>query len=197
MRNAHIMGIKGIFNRYTWSKLLYSNGTAICIIAVAIFMCFIICPCRTNEYYFDLLNGISNMLLSLLPNLLGFCIGGYALIIGACNLDIIKKMSMPYSDKHGFSYYQVLSAVFASTLVCQCIALVYVFSVHVIIKLDITPITETIGRIANVIGIALMLLLSGLSLSLLYYTIVNIFSFGQTIHFCIRKDGSEKCDNNK
>jgi hypothetical protein len=197
LRNAHTMGIKGIFSKYIWSKILNSTGTAICASAVLVFLIFVICPCRTNEYYFNLLDEITNLLLSLLPNLLGFCIGGYALIIGACNLDIIKKMSMPYSEKHEYSFYQIVSAVFASTLVCQCITLIIVYIVHIIIKMDIPPISNFIGKITNISVISLILFLSGISLSLLYYTIVNIFSFGQTIHFCVRKENVDQSSNKK
>lgn len=195
LRNAHTIGIKGIFIKYTWSKILKSTGTAICASAVLFFLLFVICSYRTNEYYYNLLNEITNLLLSLLPNLLGFCIGGYALIIGACNLDIIKKMSMPYSKKHEYSFFQMVSAVFASTLVCQCITLIIVYLVHIIIKMDIPPFSYLIGKITNISVISLILFLSGISLSLLYYTIVNIFSFGQTVHFCVKKENVDNSTN--
>lgn len=187
IKQAHPMSRKGIFNQYTITKILFSRGTLISLIATLVIIvgiCF-----RNNmiinEYYNTLLN-ITDIILSLLPSILGFCIGGYALIIGACSTDVIKKMSDP--QKHDLSLFQILSSVFAATLIIQCFTLVIAYIVRLCLLLEIGTNSVIIGVVVDVGMILILLFLSCISLSLLYYTIVNIFNMGQTMHFCIRLD---------
>ena len=93
IKKTHPMGLRGIFNRYTLVKIIKSTGMVVSFIATLSFTVFLWFYYKeTNEFY-TFLGKITTTLLSLLPNLLGFCIGGYALIIGACSMEIIKKMS--------------------------------------------------------------------------------------------------------
>ena len=191
---AHPMSRKGIFNKYIISKILFSRGTLISFITTLLIIVGICFRNNTtiNEYYNTLLH-ITEIILSLLPSILGFCIGGYALIIGACSTDVIKKMSDP--QKHDLSLFQILSSVFAATLIIQCFTLVIAYIVRLCLLLEIGINSVIIGVVVDVGVILILLFLSCISLSLLYYTIVNIFNMGQTMHFCIRLDIEKEKEN--
>lgn len=191
---AHPMSRKGIFNKYIISKILLSRGTLISFITTLLIIVGICFRNNTtiNEYYNTLLH-ITEIILSLLPSILGFCIGGYALIIGACSTDVIKKMSDP--QKHDLSLFQILSSVFAATLIIQCFTLVIAYIVRLCLLLEIGINSVIIGVVVDVGVILILLFLSCISLSLLYYTIVNIFNMGQTMHFCIRLDIEKEKEN--
>lgn len=191
LKQAHSMSLKGIFNKYTVSKILLSRGTLISLIITIVIIIGVCCRNDTsiNEYYNTLLH-VTDIILSLFPNILGFCIGGYTLIIGACSTDTIKKMSAP--QKHGLSLFQILSSVFAATLIIQCFTLVIAYIVHFCLLLEIGTNSVVIGVVVNVGVILILLFLSCISLSLLYYTIVNIFNMGQTMHFCISLEEENK-----
>lgn len=191
LKKAHPVSLKGIFNKYTVSKIIFSRGTLISLIITLVIIVGVCCRNDTsvNEYYNTLLH-ITDVILSLLPSILGFCIGGYALIIGACSTDTIKKMSDP--QEHGLSFFQILSSVFAATLIIQCFTLVFAYLIHFCLLLEIGTDSVIVGVAVNVSMILILLFLSCISLSLLYYTIVNIFNMGQTMHFCVRLDEENK-----
>ena len=191
LKQTHPMSRKGIFNKYTISKIIFSRGTLISLIITIVIIIGVCCRNDTsiNEYYNTLLH-VTDIILSLLPSILGFCIGGYALIIGVCSTDTIKKMSNP--QEHGLSIFQILSSVFAATLIIQCFTLIIAYIVHFCLLLEIGTNSVIIGVVVNVGMILILLFLSCISLSLLYYTIVNIFNMGQIMHFCIRFEEENK-----
>ena len=192
------MGLRGIFNRYTLVKIIKSTGMVVSFIATLSFTVFLWFYYKETYEFYTFLGKITTTLLSLLPNLLGFCIGGYALIIGACSMEIIKKMSTPL-DNNGnkLSFYQILSSIFASTLIIQCITLLLTFLIHLFMLLELKTTYECIGSIINLLLIFVLTLFSFLSISLLFYTVINIFTLGQSVHFCIRlnNNNNELGDN--
>lgn len=192
LKKAHPMSLKGIFNKYTVSKIIFSRGTFISLIVTAAIVLYFCIHFHTVDDYYQVLYAITDTVLSLLPNILGFCIGGYALIIGAFSMDTIKKMSKPFSKKHNLSMYQVLSSVFAATLIIQCMTLVLVCLIRFGLLLDLKTDCGIWCAVVNVSLIAILIFFSCISLSLLYYTIVNLFTLGQTMHFCIRNEDNEQ-----
>ena len=121
LKNSHKFSIKGIFPKYIIRKFLYSYSMLISVGITAILSFLIIYFKLENT--FTLLDEIINITLDLLPNILGFCIGGYALIIGIGNIEALKKMSSPMEKRDNLSFFQILSSVFAGSLVLQCITL--------------------------------------------------------------------------
>lgn len=191
----HQMSFRGIFNRYVLLKIVKSMGTIISFVATFLFVVFLCIHYDNIDSLYSFLAKVTDILLSLLPDLLGFCIGGYALIIGTCSMEIIKKMSTPLkNNRDGLSFYQVLSSVFASTLVIQCFTLLLTYLVHLFLLLDLRINNEFLGKVINVFWIFLLILFSFLSISLLYYTVINIFNLGQSVHFCVRLDKNNKYD---
>lgn len=197
IRAAHPMSIKGIFNKYVLTKIFCSWGTLISVIITMIFVVLVIVIYHSTYDYYKVLSQITETIISVLPSLFGFCIGGYALIIGLSNIDIIGKMSKQYSNKHNLSLFQLLSSVFAATLILQCFTFIVAYIVHYVLLLELHSPNEIVGNVVNIITILLLLLLSFISLSLLFYTIINVFNFGQTSHFCIQLDNMKDKNNDK
>lgn len=192
--NEHPTSKKGIFNRYATRKMLRSAGIWVSI-SFALLIVMLALHKGSLDSYYSLLNRVVDMALSLFPNLLGFCIGGYALIIGAGNINILQKMSKPLPDNK-MSYFQILSSVFAMSLIIQCFTLFFTYIVYVVLGLELCAASVVIGEITNLLLIFLILACSSLSIYLLYYTVINIFNFGQVTHFSIRLDDS-KNENQK
>lgn len=195
LKNSHKFSIKGIFPKYIIRKFLYSYSMLISVGITAILSFLIIYFKLENT--FTLLDEIINITLDLLPNILGFCIGGYALIIGIGNIEALKKMSSPMEKRDNLSFFQILSSVFAGSLVLQCITLLLSFIIKIILKLEITVSSKSIAIVVNCLTIISILFLSTLSLVLLYYTVINLFNYGQSMHFLIRLEKKEQDEQQK
>ena len=195
LKNSHKFSIKGIFPKYIIRKFLYSYSMLISIGITAILSFLIIYFKLENT--FTLLDEIINITLDLLPNILGFCIGGYALIIGIGNIEALKKMSSPMEKRDNLSFFQILSSVFAGSLILQCITLLLSFIIKIILKLEITVFSKSIAIVVNCLTIIGILFFSTLSLVLLYYTVINLFNYGQSMHFLIRLEKREQDEQQK
>ncbi len=190
IKERHHVSIKGIFNKHTVRTVFISYAMFFSLVITGIIAPLLFFGKNHNS--FEALKIICDLVIVLLPNLLGFCIGGYALIIGAGNLDILKLMSMPIENKGRLSYYQILSSVFAMSLVIQCFTLFVAFIVNILLSIEFTPISYLLGVIVNFTIMSIMLLLVVFSMMLLYCTIINIFNFGQSTHFVIRLSEENK-----
>lgn len=190
LKERHLYSIKGIFPKYIIKKFLSSYSIYVSIgITIGLYLLIIF---SQSENTFVLLREIIELTLNLLPNILGFCIGGYALIIGIGNIDALKKMSLPMKKRDDLSFFQILSSVFAGSLVLQCVTLLFSFIINIILKLEIPAVSNQIATIINSIVIISVLFLSTLSIILLYYTVINLFNYGQSMHFLIRLEKREQ-----
>lgn len=190
IKERHPVSIKGIFNKHTVKKVFISYAMLFSLVITGFIVVLLFIGKEHNSY--EALRTICDLVITLLPNLLGFCIGGYALIIGAGNLDIMRRMSVPLEKKGRLSYYQIMSSVFAMSLVIQCFTLFIAFIVNILLNIEFTPINYLTGVVVNFTIISVVLLLTVFSMMLLYYTILNIFNFGQSTHFAIRFDEENK-----
>lgn len=190
LKERHLYSIKGIFPKYIIKKFLSSYSIYVSIgITIGLYLLIIF---SQSENTFVLLKEIIELTLILLPNILGLCIGGYALIIGIGNIDALKKMSSPMKKRDDLSFFQILSSVFAGSLVLQCVTLLFSFIINIILKLEIPAVSNQIATIINSVVIISVLFLSTLSIILLYYTVINLFNYGQSMHFLIRLEKREQ-----
>lgn len=129
---------------------------------------------------FTALQSLTDLTTSVFPNLLGFSLGGYAIIVGFSNGDLMKRASK--KNKH--SLFQVLSGVFATVVLVQVLTVVVAFLLSWLIKLDLNVLLglkQTVyGRITNLVILAVLLALGLYSLALMPYVVINIFSLSQT-----------------
>lgn len=174
MGNNYLLGYKGILNRYTVKRNLIlwpSWMIALLSIGVSIYLFFF----KENKQIEDLLNKVVDVLLGSLPDLLGFCIGGYAILVAMNNLEkmpaVLKKQ-----EKSDLSYYVNLSADFAMTLLIMSILLLCAFLMRFIIDLEIPAINDTVGKIVNLSVLSLLLWAGVLVIIMIMGTVANIFS---------------------
>lgn len=190
LMDSHLYSIKGIFPKYIIKKFLCSYSIYVSLgITIILYLLMIFFQ---SENTFILLREIIGITLNLLPNILGFCIGGYALIIGIGNIEALKKMSLPMKKRDNLSFFQILSSVFAGSLVLQCVTLLCSFIINIILKLEIPAFSNQIAIMINSVVIISILFLSILSIILLYYTVINLFNYGQSMHFLIRLEKREQ-----
>ena len=190
LKERHLYSIKGVFPKYIIKKFLLSYSTYVSI-GIAIILYLLIIFFQHNNT-FEILKEIIELTLNLLPNILGFCIVGYALIIGIGNIEALRKMSSPLKKRDNLSFFQILSSVFAGSLVLQCVTLLFSFIINIILKLEIPAVSNQIATIINSVVIISVLFLSTLSIILLYYTVINLFNYGQSMHFLIRLEKREQ-----
>lgn len=186
----HKVSIGGIFrNGYTIEKILNSFVFKFCIVLSVLFGAGLLYSNREADRIYVLIDDLSSTVLSAFPSLLGFSLAGYALIIGASDLKLIERMSEPLkSNKERLSYFQTTSCVFASSVLIQCVTLILAFCVHFVVKLKLPFNNETICCWFNFVVFVVLLFAVLFSMLLLCSTVVNLFTYGQSIHLCVRLD---------
>ena len=186
----HKVSIGGIFrNGYTIEKILNSFVFKFCIVLSVLFGAGLLYFNREADRIYVLIDDLSSTVLSAFPSLLGFSLAGYALIIGASDLKLIERMSEPLkSNKERLSYFQTTSCVFASSVLIQCATLILAFCVHIVVKMKLPFNNETICCWLNFVVFVVLLFAVLFSMLLLCSTVVNLFTYGQSIHLCVRLD---------
>lgn len=165
--------------------MLKSHATIYSLI-FSLILCIIIWITGDSATYYNTLIKLTDVALSLFPNFLGFCIGGYALIIGASNIEVLKKMSKPLPNGSHLSFFQVLSSIFAASLIIQCVTLFFAYILQILVNMQLDAVSNDIGVVTNLFLIFILVFLTSMSILLLYYTVINIFNFGQAVHLTIR-----------
>ena len=186
--NRHQAGLKGIFNQYTRKKFyrskyfLFSFFLSLLLVIVLAFVK------RDEAHVYMLVGDLTSVVLTAFPSLLGFSLAGYALIIGAINIGVLNRMSQPDDRMDRMSYFQFVSSVFALSVLVQCITMLFAFIVHAVIKQEWEMVAGISTYWINLPIYFILLFLIIESLVILGNTVVNIFSFAQSLHFCVRKE---------
>ena len=177
IRKHHKVGLKGI-----WDILLKKGTFKRLPFWLSIFLSVGMCVsliCISPEKSFRYLKDSTELILSFFPSLLGFSLGGYALVVGFSNLDLIKAGAKP--EKH--SVYQILNAVFSLCIFLQVMTTLLSFVVSWIIKVNLFDLTTLktgiIGDVTNSIVLLLMAFSSVYSLLLTPYVVTNLFTLSQ------------------
>lgn len=169
-----MLGYKGIFNGYTVKRNIkswFSLLIAVLSIGVNVWLFF----SKDFEQITHLLSDIIDVLIGSLPDLLGFCIGGYAILVAMNNLEKMPAL-LKKQEKTGLSYYINLSADFAMTLLIMCLLLLSTFIMRFVIGLELPAISESIGKIANLFVITLLLWAGMMVIIMIMGTVANIFN---------------------
>jgi len=184
LKERHKMGLKGILYIQNWKIIVKKIPFRATVIAT--FLTTILFTISKKSSY-EILDYLIQMGLSVLPNLLGFSLGGYALIVGFGNTSLIKRMTRKL-NKENASLFQKLSAIFAFGLLLQIASLSGAFFVGMIYKLDISlwqfsPFRNKLYSVLNFIACTLLIFIYYWTFFILPFIVTNIFSFGQTHHF--------------
>ena len=189
IKKRHEGSLKTLWKIYQSDEPFYYNlyflvslGLTIILFLVSLF---------SNESTYTLIQSIANSTVSVLPNLLGFSLGAYILIVGFGGTEILNVITKPLKGQKNFSFYQKLNAVFGVTVLLEIIALLISF---VLIYLDKSlPILHTVKFsfiyyvivILNLLVLFIALFAVMYSLFMLINVIKQVFIFAQTIHFCV------------
>lgn len=180
LRELNQGGVRGIV------KILVKKGTlkkSPLIASVVVGMSIIVIVSLTDKNnLYKLLTDTVDLLLSFFPNLLGFSLGGYSLIVGFGNLDLIKKGSK--IDTH--SVYQILNAIFSLSIILQIFTTISCFVISWALKSELLGLwSMPVDWPAHVVNGMLLWLLSFAalySLALTPYVVSNLFTLSQVNH---------------
>lgn len=180
LREINQGGIRGIV------KILRYKGTLkkfplIGSLTVSTAIVLFSCVANPNNLY-HLLTDTIDLLLSFFPNLLGFSLGGYSLIVGFGNLDLIKKGSKVDS----YSVYQILNAIFSLSIVLQVITTIISFTISWALKTQLLNIFslpfDWPTHLINAIVLWFISVSALYSLVLTPYVVSNLFTLSQVNH---------------
>ena len=172
-----IFGFKALLRQYEF-KLFFKGA-----IMPALFCILILVPIfiLTNTSLIELIELIVDLINSIIPSLLGFVLGGYAVLIGFSNVSIIAVKI----DKK-ITLYQKISTVFSMSLIMQIFLLIFSFIVKIILKADIS-INFIFANILNIICIIFLVFGLFYIILMIKDLVINIFNLSQYQNFKINK----------
>lgn len=140
---------------------------------------------------------VSNIIIQVIPSILGFILTGYVLFMGLSSSEYIEKLKAAKGNR-GFSFFQELNATFAFVLFTLFVSLLVGIIASLLIKSEavyIRPISlesaETINK-AFLFGILFLLFYSTLAIKDI---VMNIFSFGQLVQIVTPESENESNDS--
>jgi hypothetical protein len=141
---------------------------------------------------------LANKSLSVFPNILGFSLGGYILLISLNSREILDVLTEPADErKDKYSFYQKASAVFAFSILLQTLSLIIGLVFVLVIEVGNSSfVSYKIAEILNSIALFILVFVMSYAILLIVQIILNVFNFGQVLHFFIRIDNLEKENNN-
>lgn len=145
-----------------------------------------------NQETLKILLLISTLMCSILPNILGFNLGGYVILITLNSSSILKEITDP-TKGNKYSTFQHLSSVFAFGLLLQSTALIFSYLVLILHETFLEKsFSEILATTINSTVLFMSCFVCAYSLLLIIQIVLNIFNFGQIIHFFTR---IEKIEN--
>lgn len=188
LKELHKVGIGGVldivFKHKTFKKIPFIISLFASISFIIIL--FILKPNK----FFEVLQITSDLITSVFPGLLGFSLGGYAIAVGFSNNDLIKYSTN--TQKHNI--YQLLSGIFALSILFQAIATIISFLITWSIKINFNALfsihlPSLITIFLNGILLLILFVSSLYSLLLTPYIVTNLFTLSQlnSLHFTLEK----------
>lgn len=178
IKKKHDGGIKTLLSIFLKNKRLIKSKQLWASITISILVFLILIFVKNNIDLFDLLVNLINRILSVLPNILGFTLTGYALLVSFGNDNFMKEVTI--QEDEGYSFYQHFSSIFAWSIIIQASALFVAFVFSIIADFHIT---SKHSGFYNLFAFFLLTFLSIYSLLLVIRLVLNVFSFGQVIQF--------------
>lgn len=135
---------------------------------------------------FSMIVHLNEKILSILPNIIGFNIGAYALIIGFGQKNIIDQMSIKLDDSK-YTLFQHMGATFAFSVLIQSFTIMVSFFLELFIesfqKLNLCNLSISTINGLNGFIFYMLLFLSIYSVVLIPKIVLNVFGFSQLYHY--------------
>lgn len=175
-KKIHQPGLKGLLYIYLEKRKLKIKKPIIFSLLLTLYFALI------KHDFYELAISLIDQILTIIPNLLGFLLGGYALLIGFGNHKLLKESTKP--DRKGFiSYYQTFSSIFAFGLLGLILTLTTAWIFSLISKANSPIFIPTdIITFLNALAFFVLSFLLAYSLTLLYDITINIFNLSQSHH---------------
>ncbi len=174
----HPIGFKGLFKLYPYEKL-WKGLIISLVVSLIINLCFILCDCNP----FEIIVLIISDVLAIIPNLIGFVLAGYAIVVGFGNREFLKSTSESKNGK--MSFYQTYSYIYAFSLIILISTLMTAVLFKFLSVICCPVATECCLKCINYIGLFIIIFLVSLSLISLLYMVINVFNLAQMHHFAL------------
>lgn len=188
MKTIYDPGWKVVWRIYSKENLKKSVCLPLILTVVTFVICFI---SEKSPLYF--IEYVASTILSVGPNMLGFTLSGYALMMGLSNSEFIQGLINFKEKGKEYSLFQSLNAVFAVVLGMMFLTTIVGAFVSVILKAKISLPYELNGFTDTYNWFSLFLLMF-----LMFYTInaikdivINIFNFGQYVQLYAESSNEE------
>jgi hypothetical protein len=180
----HQMGAKGILFVYNWTRLAKSIPFICSLILSGLVTLSMII--FFQKLIFGAIETLLEMNITIFPCLIGFTVGGYALIVGFAGVGDLKKFTEKAKNEKG-SFFQLLISIFSVGIVLQFATILLTYVVNFIIKSHFHSFlfhkTESdFFLIVNCFAFLILLFISLWSLFIIPYIVINLFHFAQTNH---------------
>lgn len=181
-KKQHQVGLRGLLAIYPTDKLTRGMMWPL-IVTILVGGAVMLLGKTDNQKNLEDIAGIA---VSVLPNLLGFLLGGYTILIGFGNVDLLKSATKVYPES-GISLFQTLSSIFAVTILVQSLTLILGLVVHFGLQIEIAKkgsfawLYPMVPALDGVAFLALMFTLF-YSVFALRDMVLNIFGFAQMYH---------------
>jgi len=193
IKSEHPLSYKGILHSYDWNEIKTSRPFQISTFAS---ISFLIISLLSQKTSLEIVIFWSSQIIAIFPNLLGFNLGGYALVIGFGNTELIESMTKIGIGKKT-SPFQKVSGIFASAILLQLLTFATAFIVNFFVQLQFS---STNPKIVNSVNSSISLVLSFLGIwgiLILFSLVANVFSWGQGHHLKLTLQRKLKEQNNK
>ncbi|MBO2009154.1 hypothetical protein [Hymenobacter negativus] len=188
MAKQHAMGVTGLLSIYPKDKLLWGSVLP-AIVTIIVFGLIVV----TGVNIDDFLKRTVDTSVSILPNLLGFLLGGYTILIGFGNASLLKSATHIIEGRR-ISLFQMLSTIFALTIYLQSITLAAAVIAQFTLSIPLSAGTGFVGMLhdavptINKVSVVVFLFLLFYSILSLKDTVVNVFNFAQRYHYTLTEE---------
>ncbi|RAW01087.1 hypothetical protein [Pseudochryseolinea flava] len=182
-RAVHIGGWSLLWSIYQDNKPFHKSKIFWCSIAgtTVAFVTIII----TEKEIFGVIEYLSAKIVEIMPDILGFNLGAYVLLIGLNSQSILDKITIAQKNSD-FSLFQKMSSVFAVSILIQAIALIYGYGAQTVIEIGSdVKVTFLFAKWVNIVSFIGLAFFSFFSVVTIPQIIFNIFQFGQMLHYNI------------
>ncbi|HBD96340.1 MAG TPA: hypothetical protein DC057_19375 [Spirochaetia bacterium] len=171
MVNTGNLGIRGIISDFSLRKLFLNWYI---LVSLIISIIYVVISYKTDNLYNNL-KDIVDLSIQIFPNLLGFVLGGYILIIGFGNTDFIKKASVTLVDKNT-TYFERINSIFAFSIIIHSLTLLFSVLLFLIYRIGAkTNLADTF----NCFFLFLTVFLIIYSIFIIYLMVINVFNFAK------------------
>ena len=184
MKTIYYPGWGVVWKIYSRENLKKSIWLPLVLTVVSFAICFF-----SGKASLDLIEYVASTILSVGPNMLGFTLSGYALMMGLSNSEFVRGLINFKEEGKDYSLFQSLNTIFAVVLGMMFLTTIVGAFACIVVKAEIS-LPEAWSSFINAYNWVCLFVL----MFLMYYTInaikdvvINIFNFGQYVQVYAEK----------